>query len=151
MQPHEDPVIMDAVRAAKHVQDVLRDAHPQAANIVLAQVALERQLRASAETVCGPALKGLKLAKVGKALRVALPDGYLALVLSAAEAFTDAGNAIAHGDTPAEVERLLMIFRTRFQHVAVALNPATVRYGTAAIGVASMVSIVISEARAARP
>ena len=146
MQRKGDPVEISAVEAGKRVEAILREAHPQAAEIVLGQAAIERELRAIFAERCGTPSRHPKLKVVDRLLRKSCDDPWLGKVLDVAANLTRLRNAVAHGDTRAEVDRCADATLEAFSHVGPPVNSATVRFGMIAEGVAMALHVGFGDA-----
>jgi hypothetical protein len=136
-----DEMNLSAVEAMGRVRAVLAATHPQAAEIVTSQVALELELRALHQARCGASQHKRKLKVVDRQLRESGADAWTCLVLDAMGAFTDLRNSIAHGDEPAALRVAITKLADKVEHIGPRINPSTVHYGTVAMSLAAALRV----------
>ncbi|MDR3510970.1 MAG: hypothetical protein P4L73_05010 [Caulobacteraceae bacterium] len=143
----KDVAATEAAAAVKRLQHILREMHPQAAEIVTGQVAIEREVRRllAAQFASPDRLPKLKVVHVLRCLEASATDGWVLLVLNAARAFTDLRNAVAHGDGPPIVNKALAKLLDAMEQIGPRPDPATVRCGTVAIAIITALHLAFGE------
>ena len=143
----EDIVANEAAAAMSRLQQILTDMHPQAAEIVTGQVAIERELRQILKSrFANPdRLPNLKAAHVLALLEATTIDAWTLLVLDAAAAFTNVRNAIAHAENAPGLKRAINRLFDAMEHIASRPDPDTVKFGSVALGIVAALHLAFGE------
>ena len=143
----DDGVIDDASMGMKRLQEILKEMHPQTAEIVTGHVALERELhRLLQNKFVNPThLKKLKTIHAIAVLKASTTEKWAELVLEAAEAFIRLRNAVAHGNEGSARETALTKLLDAMEKIGGRPNPATVQYGSVAIVIIAALHVAFGE------
>jgi hypothetical protein len=144
---NDDIAATEAAAAMERLQQILREMHPQAAEIVTGQVAIEREIRRILQgRFANPArLPNLKTAHVLALLEASTVDGWALLVLDAASAFTKLRNAVAHADNTPNLSRMITKLLDAMEQIGPKPNPDTVRFGSVALAIIAALHLAFGE------
>jgi hypothetical protein len=141
--PHGDEFEPDTPAAAMvRVRDRFRAIHPQAAEIITGHAALELEVDQVLKRflVRSNKLPRLSIEHQLGVLRALLDDAWLDLVLDAISAYGVLRNAIAHGDSPSDIAKMIGRLGNKMQHIGPSLTPET-NLGSLAMGLAAALHV----------
>ena len=132
-----DETAHQALAAISRLLDTLTKMHPQAAEIVTGQVAIEQELwlflRSKFDNP--DQLPNLKVSHVLRLLEATTTDGWTLLVLNAATAFTMVRNAIAHADNQPNLDKAIARLCDAMGAIGSRPDANTARFGTIALAI----------------